>query len=283
MRRFSFIKGEHMKKAIVFTLLCVLVFAGVSCKSPEEINQAVQQQNKEPQQIIIQQPVQPEERLLSVTGKGRVDVQPDVATIQLSVYVRAATAEEAQAQNNVLMDAVITAVKGLGVAEKDIQTQEITVYPIMDNPKNTQEITGYSATNGIIVKLRDVKKTGELVTAATQAGANEVTSINFELLDETVAYQQALADAVADANVKAAIMAEAAGAGLDGPMTIQEGASYTTDMSEQLQYAAMPAKTDTDVATPVQAGQLTVSAEVTVQFKLKWPAATPAPSATPKP
>lgn len=272
-----------MKKAIVFTLLCVLIAAVVSCKSPEEINQAVQQQNKDPQQIIIQQPVQPEERLLSVTGKGKVDAQPDIATIQLSVYVQAATPEEAQTQNSILMDAVITAVKGLGVAEKDIQTQEITVYPIMDNPKNTQEITGYSATNSITVKLQDVKKTGELVTLATQAGANEVTSINFALLDETAAYQQALADAVADANAKASIMAQAAGAQLDGPMVIQEGTSYTTNMNEQLQYAAMPAKTDTDVTTPVQAGQLTVNAEVTVQFKLKWPAATPAPSATPKP
>ncbi len=268
-----------MKKAIACALLCVLVVAAVSCKSPEEINQTVQQQDKEPQQIIIQQPVQPEERLLSVTGKGKVDVQPDIATIRLSVYVQAKTAEEAQTQNSVLMDAVITAVKGLAVAEKDIQTQEITVYPIMDNPKNTQEITGYSATNSITVKLRDVKKTGELVAAATQAGANEVTSINFELLDETAAYQQALADAVADANAKAAIMAEAAGADLDGPMTIQEGASYTTDMDEIL----MPAKTDGDVTTPVQAGQLTVNAEVTVQFKLKWPAATPAPSPTSKP
>ena len=272
-----------MKKAIACALICVLIVTAVSCKSPEEINQAVQQQDKDPQQIIIQQPVQPEERLLSVTGKGKVDAQPDIATIQLSVYVQAKTAEEAQTQNSVLMDAVITAVKGLGVAEKDIQTQEITVYPITDNPKNTQEITGYSATNSITVKLHDVKKTGELVTAATQAGANEVTSIHFELLDETAAYQQALADAVADANAKAAIMAEAAGADLDGPMIIQEGASYTTNMSEQLQYAATPAKTDTNVATPVQAGQLTVNAEVTVQFKLKWPAATPAPSATPKP
>ncbi len=272
-----------MKKAIVCALMCVLVVASVvSCKSPEEINQAVQQQNKDPQQIIIQQPVQPEERLLSVKGKGKVDAQPDIATVQLSVYVQAATSEEVQTQNSVLMEAVITAIKGFGVAEKDIQTQEITVYPIMDNPKNTQEITGYSATNSITVKLRDVKKTGELVTLAIQAGANEVTSIQFELQDETAAYQQALADAVADANTKAAIMAQAAGAQLDGPMTIQEGASYTTDMNEQLQYAATPAKTDTDITTPVQAGQLTVSAEVTVQFKLKWPSVTPAPTATPK-
>ncbi|HWR23618.1 MAG TPA: SIMPL domain-containing protein [Feifaniaceae bacterium] len=271
-----------MKKAIACALICILIAAAVSCKTPEEINQTVQQPNKDPQQIIIQQPAQPDERLLSVTGKGKVDAQPDVSTIQLSVYVQAATAEEAQTQNSVLMDAVITAIKGLGVAEKDMKTQEITVYPIMDNPKNTQEITGYSATNSITVKLRDVKKTGELVTLATQAGANEVTGISFELLDETSAYRQALADAVADANAKAAIMAEAAGAQLDGPMTIQE-VGYTADMDEQLQYAAMPAKADTDVATPVQAGQLTVSAEVAVQFKLKWPAATPAPTATPKP
>ena len=272
-----------MKKAIVCILMCALLVAIVTaCKSPEEINQAVQQQNKDPQQIIIQQPVQPEERLLTVTGKGKVDEQPDVATIQLSVYVQAPTAEEVQTQNSVLMEAVITAVKSLGVVEKDIQTQEITVYPIMDNAKNTQEITGYSATNSITVKLRDVKKTGELVTAATQAGANEVTSINFQLLDETAAYQQALADAVADANAKAAVMAEAAGAQLDGPMTVQEGTSYTTDMGEQLRYAAGEAQANTGVNTPVQAGQLTVSAEVTVQFKLKWPAATPAPSATPK-
>ena len=273
-----------MKKVIACILLCGMLVIGLgACKSPEEINQTVQQQPKDPQQIIIQQPIPPEARLLTVTGKGKVEAQPDIATIQLSVYVQAATAEEAQNQNNVKMDAVLTAIKALGVAERDIQTQEITVYPIMDNTKNTQEITGYSATNGITIKLRDVKKSGELVSAATQAGANEITSINFEVLDETAAYRQALSAAVEDANAKAAIMAKAAGADIDGPMTVQEGTSYTADMSGNMRYAAAGMSADSGTTTPVQAGQLTVSAEVTVQFKLKWPAATPAPSATPKP
>jgi len=269
-----------MKKAVFcIASAAALVLSLTACKSPEEISQASQpQQQSQPQQIVIKQEVEPEERTLSVNGTGKVEAKPDLATIQLSVYVQAQTSDAAQTDNSAKMDAVIKAVKALGVEEKDIKTAEVSLTPLQGSSKNRQEITGYGATNTITVKLRDTAKAGQLVADATAAGANQVMGMTFDLEDETPAYRQALAMAVADAAEKAKIMAEAAGAELDGPILVQENGRSVTPMNETSM--RMAAAADAESPAPVQSGQLTVSAEVTVQYKLKVAAA---PAETPKP
>lgn len=268
-----------MKKALLCILLCIMLSAAAGCKSPEEINQAEQQQKPGTQQeIVIKQELETEQRILTVAGNGNVDAQPDVATVQLSVFVQSKTVEEAQTQNSQQMEAVLAAIKTMGIKDENIQTQEVTIYPIQDYDKNPPAITGYRATNTITVEIRDVKITGELIAAALQAGANEILNVEFHLLDETEAYQEALAAAVADAYAKAQVMADTAGVDLDGPLLVQEGASNIQNANDNLRFAAaeQPADADSGTAiTPIQAGQITVSAQVTIQFKLNWPSVTP--------
>lgn len=263
-----------MKKTFLYAMAGLSLLFAFGCKTPEEISQNPPEQRSS-QEIVIKQELEKEQRTMTVTGNGKVEVKPDVATVRLSVVVQAKTAEEAQTQNSEKMTAVIEAIKVLGVAEADIQTQQISVYPVQDNNKTPAVITGYTATNSIAVEMRNLNKTGELVSAATQAGANEVLGVDFKLEDETKSYQQALASAVADAQVKAQAMADAAGVLLDGPLSMQESGNVVFP-----QYSMAPAAEDkaTGAAeTPVQTGDITVTAQVSIQYSLKIPVKTPAP------
>ena len=267
-----------MKKTLVCILLCIMLSAATGCKSPEEINQTEQQKPSTQQEIVIKQELEAEQRVLTVTGNGKVDAPPDIATVQLSVFVQSKTVEEAQNQNTQQMEAVLAAIKTMGIKDENIQTQEVTIYPIQDYDKNPPVITGYRATNAVTVEIHNIKITGELIAAALQAGANEVLSVEFHLLDETEAYQEALAAAVADANAKAQVMAETAGVDLDGPILVQECASNIQNANDNLRFAAAEQPADADAGTavtPIQAGQITVSAQVTIQFKLSWPSTAP--------
>ncbi len=262
-----------MKKTIVYVMACVTLLMVAGCKSPEEITQNPPEQRTS-QEIVLKQETQEEQRTLSVSGSGEVNAKPDVATVRLSVFVQAKTAEEAQTQNNEKMTAVLDVIKSMGIPEKDIQTQDVSTLPVQDYEKNPPVITGYTATNTITVEIYNMDQTGELITAATQAGANEVLNVDFRLQDESKFYQQALQSAVADAQAKAQAMAEAAGIDLDGPLSMQESGNISSP-----QYSLeSPAgdKAENSINTPIQSGEITVTAQVAIQYKIKIPA-------TPKP
>lgn len=281
-----------MKKRLQSLLLVLLLLAAAllmaACKSADEIEDArASQQAKTTQEIVIKQEVQREKHVLTVTGTGSIDVDPDIATVQLSVVVQAATAEEAQLSNSALMADVLRAVKAKGIRESDIKTQEITVIPLQD-AKNQQEITGYNATNTISLRIRDVKRTSEVIDAAVQAGANVVLPLEFYLLDETQHYQDALAAAVQNAYTKAEIAAEAGNFRIVGALTVHEDMEAAANTPDVLLYEGIvpTVRQEADegeepeavTVTPLQAGQLTVNAQVTVEFEYTWlPAQSPAP------
>lgn len=266
-----------MKRAGIILAVLMVFGTSIGCKSPDQIEQDVQN-SKSAQEIIIKQELEREVRTLSVTGTGKVDATPDVATVALSVSVIDATVEEAQLKNNEQMSAVLAAMKARGIQDKDIKTQEVTIFPIHDNEKAPNEITGYTASNTITIRLYKVADTGEVITEAMQAGANELLHVEFHLLDETQAYQKALSAAVNSAQEKAEIMAAALGVSLNGPGAVVENINAAPEYSGVVSYETLPAteQITSIVTAPLQAGQITVTAEVTVEYMLKYPAA-PAP------
>lgn len=262
-----------LRPALIIGALLLLV---AGCKPEEEIKQ--EQQSQTPQEIIIKQEIAEDVRYLTVTGTGKMDVDPDIATLQISVQVHADSAEEAQQQNADTMEAVLTAVKSEGVSDAYIKTQEITVYPDQDATKSSAEVNGYIATNTVTIRIRDIKKTSEIINAASQAGGTLILPIEYYLLEETEAeaYQAALADAVANAYANAQVMVDQAGLQLAGPDSIREIYAEEQNAPEVLLYEGYVPPTNEGegedaTPTPIQAGQITVNAQVEVVFRLEWP------------
>jgi uncharacterized protein YggE len=122
---------------------------------------------------------------ITVTGHGEVMGAPDIAYVSLGIVTRDASARQAANENARIAQAIANAVKGLGVADKDIQTQNYSVQPWYEYPQNAQpRLMGYEVRNSIRVTVRDIKKVGDVIDAGIKAGANDVQGVAFDIAND---------------------------------------------------------------------------------------------------
>jgi uncharacterized protein YggE len=153
------------------------------------------------------------------------------------------------------MNAVITAVEGQGVPQKNIQTSDLSIWY---DSEHDQYVVSHQTT----IRIDNVTKVGAVLDAAVAAGANNSWGVSFGLQDESAARSQALQSAVADARKRANAIASALGVTITGVSSAGE-ASYT--VTPPVPIAAAPSASGA-TSTPVQPGQLTVTADVNVVY-----------------
>jgi uncharacterized protein len=198
---------------------------------------------------------------ITVNGVGTVTAKPDQAEFTFGVETQGQTADEALAKNSVAVQKVIDAVKGAGVAASDIQTQQVSVYPRYSD--NGQAIVGFTATNSVTAKIRDVSKAGAVTEAAVKAGANQVYGPSLRVSDNQAQYRAAVDAAMDDARARAQALAARAGVTLGGPIAIVEsGVSYPGPVYDR----AMAAGAES--AMPIEPGIDQISAALTVTFAI---------------
>jgi hypothetical protein len=138
--------------------------------------------------------------ILSVSGSGRVQSAPDQAAITLGVVTRAETAGEAQQENAAKATAIRSALTALGIEERDIKTEDYSFRPEYSRERNERNtIVGYTASNTIRVRVRDVALVGDVVDAVLANGANTIHSLDFSIRDTDALRKKALESAVKDA------------------------------------------------------------------------------------
>ena len=115
--------------------------------------------------------------------------------------------------------------------------------------------------------VRDIDSVGDVVDAATAAGATNVNGITFRVDDPTAAEAQAREAAVADARAKADQLAAAAGVTITGVLTMSESGGQAPQPIYFEREMAAGAAMDT-AATPVQPGQVELSITVYVQYTI---------------
>jgi uncharacterized protein YggE len=212
------------------------------------------------------------EPVLSVSGQGEAAVAPDMAIVSLSVLRQAKTAGAAVAANTTAMNEVMSALKADGIAERDIQTSNFSIYPQYrrSETKNgtieTQEIVGYEVTNALSVKVRDLSKLGGLIDQSVKLGVNSGGEITFTNDKPEAAITDARKAAVAEALDKAKTLTEAAGVKLGKILEISEG--YARPMPPQPMMRMSMAKDMAPAPVPVAAGENTYSVTVNVTFSL---------------
>jgi len=202
---------------------------------------------------------------VTASGAGTTQAVPDTAEMSFGVTTMSPNAKSALDDASKIAAQIASAVKKQGVADKDIQTQDVSVYPQTVDQNGKQVITGYQASLNVRVKVRDISKLGEIITAANAAGANDISGPTFTIDDPAPARAKAIDEAVADARKSAEAMAKAAGKSVGAVLSMSSSdaglvpsAMYgTADM-------AGAAK-----AVPIEPGQLDITANVVVIFELK--------------
>jgi len=195
---------------------------------------------------------------VTVNGTGTVTAVPDQAAFSFTVQTKASTAALALTRNGNDTKAVIAAVEAAGVAQADIQTEQVSLDPVQSNDGTS--IVGYTASDTIDVTKLAIAKAGAVVDAAVGAGATDVSGPSLTLSSQDALYNQALKNAVAQAKTKAQALADAAGLNLGGVVTMVEGGGATP-----LPFAVGAASSPN---TPIQPGTQDVQATVTVTFAL---------------
>lgn len=215
----------------------------------------------------------PPQRTLAVNGEGQAKAAPDLALLSFAVETTAPTAGAAVADNARKSAALAEAIKKkLGPKDKVFTTQ-FSLSPRYEQQErgvasqSAPRIVGYVASNAVRVELRGVGDVGALIDAATAAGANRVDSLEFTLEARAAAQGEALKQAGADARRQAEAAAAALGVTLGKVLTASTG-SAPIIMPKQFPRMAMAAM-EADVGTPVEAGDVTVSATLQVTYEIQ--------------
>ena len=120
------------------------------------------------------------------------------------------------------MNKVIEFVKSTGVEDKDIKTTGYNLYPRYDYVEGRQIAAGYSLNQTVEVKIRDLKKVGEIITGAVSRGANQVSGVEFVVDDPDKSRAEARAQAFEKARAKAKDLAKLAKVRLGKVVTFSE-------------------------------------------------------------
>lgn len=200
-------------------------------------------------------------RQVTVQGHGQAAGSPDTATVQIGVETQAPTAAEALAQNNAQAAALIQKLRDLGVTEKDIQTANVSVGAVYG--PDGRQVEGYRVANSVSVTIRDLAGAGALLDEVVKAGANSVYGIGFSVADPAALLAQARELAVADARSRAEQLAKASGGTLGAVLVVSEGGVA------QPPIPMMARAEDAAAGVPVQPGEQSFGADVTVTFELR--------------
>ena len=201
---------------------------------------------------------------ITVTGSATVNVVPDMATITLGVTTMGDTAAQAMAANNEAVSAVIARLIAAKVADREMQTSNLSINPnwVSNASGDGQVIKGYVASNMLTVRIKALETTGAVLDAAITDGANTLNGLTFGMQDQRPTEDEARKEAVADAVARARILADAAGAKLGAIQSISEGGASGPGPLPMF-------KTMDAVAVPVAAGEVGISASVTIVWALK--------------
>ncbi len=206
-----------------------------------------------------------EPSVLTVTGFGEVRIAPDEATVRLGVTRQRETAQEAQEQVNEVAQGILNAVIQLGVRAEHIQTSDLRLSPVYTTrrPGSSSEprVVAYRASNMVSVRLENLSLVGLVIDAAMQVGGNQLQGVHFALRNDLSAREQALKEAVKAASQKAKAISEALDVKIIEVIEVNEGSVFVPVPQQRFE-ASLAA------ATPVSPGQLTVSASVTIRYRI---------------
>lgn len=210
---------------------------------------------------------------LAVQGFAALAVRPDQVTIDLGVTTSAETAREALSANNAAMRKVAGRLQELGLAEQEVQTRQFRIQPLWSrrppepDPQWQAHITGYRVSNSMLVQTGKIALAGDIIGAATEAGANQVNGLLFELADARQHRGDAIAQAAANAAADARALAHAADLNIVGieRITLDSAAASPVQIPESTFRAAA----QHDGAPPIQAGDVTVRASVSIEYRVE--------------
>ncbi|MDP3995628.1 MAG: SIMPL domain-containing protein [bacterium] len=226
--------------------------------------------------IDINDKLETSENVITVSDTGTVYAKPDLGLVTATVLTEAETVAESMAENTEKMNAVISAVKGQGVEEKDLKTTSFNIYPRYEwrdrteiYPEGQRTLVGYEIRQSLEVKIRDLTAVGSIIQAATTAGANQMSDLQLVIDNQEEIKKQAREQAIEKAKAKAAELAEQLGIKLVSISNFSESGvvpSYANETKSLAPAAMGGAEMDT---AQIAVGENKIEITVYITYKIK--------------
>ena len=205
--------------------------------------------------------------LLQINADGSSEARPDLATINLGVTTEGQTAQAALQENARRMTALTQALRRAGVAERDIQTSNVSVHPQQQYREGQEPlITGYQANNTVNARVRNVNNLGRVIDAAVAAGGNTIHGVSFSHAEPEAQLDAARRDAIAEARRRAELYASALNLRVARIVAVSEGGGWSPPIPMPMMAARNMAQ---DSATPISPGEIETRVSVSVTFELR--------------
>jgi uncharacterized protein YggE len=254
----------------ILVFACALTAcAGPPARGQTSVPAAVQSVPPNIYEIAPEQVLQSQEAVafIEVSGVATVSVPADQAQVSFAMETRAQTAADAANTNAEAMDRVLGALRGGNLPGLELTTFGYSLQPqYATDQSRVRTIVAYAVNNNVSATITDVDAVGRLIDLAIGAGANRVASITFSASDTEPARAQALEAAVGNARAEADVIAESLGYELGAPLEIRGGAQRP--VPRPMAFTAERAMSVQAAPTPIEAGDQTVSANVTIRFAL---------------
>jgi len=208
-------------------------------------------------------------RIVSVSGQGEVQTEPDQAIVTLGIESRKPRLEDARSDVTKAVDSVLKLTRDLKIDQKYVRATRINVQPEYNWDANAKErnLIGYFVSRQVEVDLRDLDKLGTLLEKATDLGVNQMGDPRLESSKRRDLEREALAKAVQDARLNAEAIGKAAGAKIGNARTITASSGFTPVPMARMKTMAMSAEA-ADASQTYQSGQMTFTGNVQVEYDL---------------
>jgi len=214
---------------------------------------------------------------ISFSGHGEVTAVPDIANIYFTISKDGKTVKDAQAGVAVIEKKALDLLKVKGVADKDIKTTNASFSPKYDYgqvycitypcPQKNPVIVGYTASESITVKVRNIDSVGDIMQGLGTTGVSDLNGPNFAIDKEDVLKAEARKKAIDDAKAKAKVLAKDLGIRL-GKIT-----SFSENNNYPIMYARNAMMKESTGVVPAPAvipkGENTISSDVTITYEIR--------------
>ncbi len=206
---------------------------------------------------------------ITMDGEGKISGKPTLARVEAGVYTEASDVKNAQNQNTQKMNSILAGIKALGVKEEDIQTSNYNIYPKFDYTNGKQNLMGYTVSQSLTIKVRDLAKVGDVLAKAGELGANQVNGVNFSIDDPASLKQDARKKAMDNARNKAKELADALGVKIVRVVSFSESSGGYAPAPWLSSAKAMDTSGREMIAPEIATGSLDVTSNVSVTFEIQ--------------
>ena len=222
-------------------------------------------------------PAMAADRVVNASGQGEVRAEPDRALVSLGIESRKPTLQEARAEVDKGVNAVLKLTRDLKLDPKFVRTTRVQVQPEYDwnNEGRDRRLLGYYVARQVEVELRQLDQLGTLLERAFAAGVNQIGDPQLDSSRRRDLEREALGKAVADARSNAETLAKAAGAKVGSPRTISASSGVVPPPMPMRMKVMSAAAESSDSAQSYQRGEMTFNASVQVEYDLLTEGATP--------